>query len=116
DKPGVALRRDDGYLWLVLEPGVHRVRVEGSLANVTEWEWTFLLKPRQVKIAAPSWTFSGVRPDGVPEAQVFFALKQKAAAGAASYDQQSVQTIAVIDRSLELGLIWQVRTTVTRLS
>ena len=116
DKPEVALRRDDGYLWLVLEAGVHRVRVEGSLANVTEWEWTFLLKPRQVKIDAPGWTFSGVRADGVPEPQVFFALKQKAAAGAASYDRQDLQTVAAIDRSLELGLLWQVRTTVTRLS
>ena len=116
DKTEVALRRDDGFIWLVVEEGVHRVRVEGSLANVTEWEWTFALKPRQVKIDAPSWTVSGVKPDGTPEAQVFFALKQKTAAGAATYDQQSVQTIAVIERSLELGLIWQVRTSVTRLS
>ncbi|MEQ1862054.1 MAG: hypothetical protein ABMA13_19215, partial [Chthoniobacteraceae bacterium] len=116
DKPQVALRREDGYLWVVLEPGVHRVRAEGMLANVTEWEWTYLLKPRQVKIDAPGWTISGVKPDGVPEAQVFFALKQKAAAGAATYDRQEVQTIATIDRSLELGLIWQVRTTVARLS
>ena len=116
DKPEPALRRDDSYLWLVLEAGVHRVRVEGSLANVTEWEWTFLLKPRQVKIDAPGWTFSGVKPDGVPEQQVFFTLKQKAAAGAASYERQDLQSIAAIDRSLELGLIWQVRTTVTRLS
>ena len=116
DKPEVALRRDDGYLWVVLDAGVHRVRVEGSLANVTEWEWTFLLKPRQVKIDAPGWTVSGVKPDGVPEAQVFFALKQKIAASAATYDRQEVQSVAVIDRSLELGLIWQVRTTAARLS
>jgi len=116
NKPSVALRRDDGYLWLVLEAGVHRVRVEGLLANVTEWEWTYLLRPRQVKIDAPGWTFSGVKADGVPEAQVFFALQQKTAAGAASYDRQEVQSITVIDRHLELGLNWQVRTTVARLS
>src|SRR5205823_8563151 len=116
EKPEATLHRDEGYLWLVLDAGVHRVRVEGSHASVTEWEWTFLLKPRQVKIEAPGWTISGVKPDGVPEQPVFFALKQKAAAGAASYDRQEVQSIAVIDRSLELGLIWQVRTTVTRLS
>ena len=91
DKPEVALRRDDGYLWLVLEAGVHRVRVEGSLANVTEWEWTFLLKPRQVKIDAPDWTVTGVRPGGVPEAQVFFALKQKAAVGAAKVAEPVAQ-------------------------
>lgn len=116
EKPDAALRREDGYLWVVLEPGVHKVRVEGLLTNVTEWEWTFLLKPRQVAIDAPGWTVTGVRPDGVPEQQVFFALKQKAAAGEASYDRQDFQTIAVIDRSLELGLVWQVRTTITRLS
>lgn len=116
DKPEVALRREDGYLWVVLPAGVHRVRVEGLLAAVTEWEWTFLLKPRQVKIDAPGWTFTGVRPDGVPEPQVFFALKQKAAAGQATYDRQDLQTIAVLDRHLEFGLVWQVRTTATRLS
>jgi hypothetical protein len=116
DKPEAALRREDGYLWIVLPEGVHRVRIEGMLSNVTEWEWTFLLKPRQVRIDAPSWTFSGVKPGGIPEQQVFFVRKEKAGAGEASYDRQDLQTIAVIDRNLELGLIWQVRSTVTRLS
>ncbi|MEO8352823.1 MAG: hypothetical protein ABI680_13900, partial [Chthoniobacteraceae bacterium] len=42
--------------------------------------------------------------------------KEKAGAGAATYERQDVQTIALVDRHLELGLIWQVRNTVTRLS
>ena len=115
-KPDVALRRDDGYLWVVLPEGVHRVRVEGLLADVGEWEWTFQLKPHRVTIEAPGWTFSGVRPDGVPEQQVFFARRQKSTAGQASYDRQDFQTVAAIDRNLELGLVWQVRSRVTRLS
>jgi hypothetical protein len=115
-KPEAALRRDDGYLWVVLPEGVHTVRAEGLLADVTEWEWTFQLKPRRVTIAAPNWNVSGVRPDGRPEQQVFFALKQKSEAGVASYDRQDVQSLLVVDRNLELGLIWQVRTTVSRLS
>ncbi len=114
--PETAVRREDGYIWVVLPEGVHRVRVEGLIADVTEWEWTFLLKPHRVAIDAPGWTFSGVRPDGSPEQQVFFALKQKATAGEASYDRQDFQSVASVDRHLELGLIWQVRTTVTRLS
>ena len=116
DKPEVSLRRDDGYLWVVVPEGVHHVHVEGSLAGATEWEWTFLLKPRQVKIEAPDWTFSGVRPDGVPEAQVFFTQKQKVGAGQASYDRQEVQSLVVVERNIEIGLIWQVRTIVQRLS
>ncbi len=115
-KPEVSLRRDGGFLWVVLPEGVHKVRVEGLISDATEWEWTFLLKPHHVSIQAPDWTFSGVRPDGVPEQQIFFALKQKSTAGQASYDRQDYQSVALVDRSLELGLVWQVHTTVTRLS
>jgi len=115
-KPDAALRRDDGYLWVVLPPGVHRVQVEGLLSDATEWEWTFQLKPRRVTIDAPGWNVSGVRPDGLPEQQVFFALKQKSAAGQASYDRQDFQSLVVVERKVELGLVWQVRTTVSRLS
>ena len=116
DKPDSALRRDDGYLWVVLPAGVHRVRVEGILPDVTEWEWTFQLAPRHISVDAPDWSFSGVRSDGTPEQQIFFALKKKTEAGAASYDRQDFQTLALIDRTLELGLVWQVHTKVTRLS
>lgn len=115
-KPDAALRRDDGYLWVVVPEGVHHVHLEGQLAEVTEWEWTFQLKPHKVSIEAPGWTFSGVRPDGIPEQQVFFALKQKSTAGQSSYERQDLQTVTAIDRNLELGLVWQVRTAVTRLS
>jgi hypothetical protein len=69
-----------------------------------------------VKIEAPEWSFSGVRPGGLPEQQVFFALKQKAAGGQSSYERQDVQSIVVVDRHLEIGLVWQVHSTVTRLS
>ena len=95
---------------------MHRVRVEGPLRDVTEWEWTFLLKPHQVKIDAAAWNFTGVRADGVPEQQIFFARKQKSTAGAASYDRTDLQSIVAIHRQVELGLIWQVRTKVVRLS
>ncbi len=114
--PNPRLRRDDGYLWVVLPQGVHRVRVEGLLSDATEWEWTFLLKPRRVTIDAPGWNVSGVRPDGVPDQQIFFAQQQKATAGQASYDRQDYQSLVVVQRHIELGLIWQVRTTVSRLS
>jgi hypothetical protein len=115
-EPDVAIRRDDGYLWVVLPEGVHRVRVEGLLAEVDEWAWSFQLKPRRIAIEAPDWTFSGVRPDGVPEQQIFFARKQKTAPGEADYNRQDFQTVAAVDRNLELGLVWQVRSKVTRLS
>lgn len=115
EKPEVALRRDDGYLWVVLPEGVHRVRLEGLLADVREWEWTFLLQPRRVTIDAPGWTIKGVRPDGSPEGQVFFVQAQKTA-GAATYERQELEAAVQVERELELGLVWRVRTTVQRLA
>ncbi len=115
-KPGAALRREDGYLWVYLPAGVHRVTLQGQLSELTEWEWTFLLRPHRVVIDAPGWAISGVKPNGVPDQQVFFALQQQAAAGEATYDRQDFQSVVVVDRNIELGLVWQVQTTVRRLS
>lgn len=115
-RPESALRRDDGYLWVVLVAGVHRVQVEGTLAGLGEWEWTYLLKPRRVRIEAPGWTQAGVRPDGVPEPQVFLAPERRTPSSAARYEEQEVQSVFQVDRHLEMGLQWQVRTEVTRLS
>ena len=108
--------RNDDYLWVVVPEGVHRVTVEGLLPDTTEWEWTFLLEPHRVAIDAPDWTVTGVRPNGVPEQQIFFARKQKSAESEAAYDQKDFQAIVAVDRHLEVGLVWKVSNVVTRLS
>jgi len=109
------LRRDD-YLWVALSPGTHQIHVEGVLPGSTEWEWTFLLKPRQVTIQAPGWAVTGVKATGVPEDQVFFAIKSPAAETEVAYDRKDFAPVVQVDRAIELGLIWQVRTTLKRLS
>ncbi len=118
-KPEAALRREGGSLWLVLSEGIHKVRVEGLIGEATDWEWTYQLRPRRVKVEAADWTWTGIKPDGTPEAQIFFARKQKAVpttASAAAYDRKDFQAIVLVDREIEFGLQWQVRTRVTRLS
>lgn len=111
-----ALRREGDYLWVVLPKGVHRVRVEGLLPNATEWEWTFMLKPRYVSIDAPGWNVTGVRANGIPEQQVFFAIQKRMTAAEAAYDRKDFNPIVAVNRHLEVGLVWQVHTVVTRLS
>lgn len=115
-KSDAALLRYNGYLWVVLSEGVHHIRVEGLIPSANEWEWAFLLKPHHVTVDAPGWAVSGIRPDGVPEQQVFFVTKQKSTTGEANYNSQNYRTIASLDRNLELGLTWQVHNVATRLS
>lgn len=114
--PAPALRRDDGFLWLVLPQGVHRARIEGSLADLSEWQWTWKLRPRRVTIDAPGWQVGGVKPGGIPEAQVFFAREVKSAGDGTNYDRPNLQTVVAVERRIELGLVWQVSTNVGRLS
>ena len=115
-KPATALRREDGYLWIPAPQGVHQVKVTGLLPDVPDWEWTFLLKPRSAVIEAPEWTVNGVSAGGVPDQQVFFSKILKTTPGEAAYDRQDFTALASVERRVELGLVWQVRTTVTRLS
>ncbi len=115
-QPNAVVCRKDGYLWVVVPQGVHQVTVEGLLPDTTDWAWTFLLKPRRVSIDAPDWTVTGVRANGIPEDQVFFAQQQPETEGQAAYDRRDFNTIVAVNRYLEAGLIWQVRTEVTRLS
>jgi len=115
-KPAAALRRDDGYLWLPVPEGVHQVKISGVVPDVSEWEWTFLLKPRLVTVDAPEWVVAGISAAGVPDQQVFFSKVQKSAPGEAAYDRQEFVSLATVERRIELGLVWQVRTTVRRLS
>ncbi|MGA4645248.1 hypothetical protein [Limisphaera sp. 4302-co] len=121
-QPETALRREDGSLWIVLQPGVHEVRVEGRLAPVDEWVWTFQLRPRKVEVSAPGWEVSGLSPEGVPSDQVFLRRPRTAAPSGGpappttSYDRQVLVPAFLTVREIELGLRWKVRTTVRRLS
>ncbi|MBX3435514.1 MAG: hypothetical protein KF847_19530 [Pirellulales bacterium] len=110
------VRRQDEYLWVTLSKGVHQVEVEGLLSDAAEWQWTFLLKPRRVEIEAPGWTVSGLKPTGVPEDQVFFVRTQEPGPGEAAYDQRHYNAAVVVERQLEIGLVWKVHTTARRIS
>lgn len=108
--------RHEGFLWVLATPGTQRYTVTGLLPPGAEWQWSFQLKPRRVTIDAPGWTVTGIKPNGVPEDQVFFVEQNRAASTEAAYDRRAFNPVVIIDRQLEFGLVWQVRTTVRRLS
>jgi hypothetical protein len=112
----VSLLRQNDCLWLVVPAGVHHATVAGLLPEVTEWQWSFLLKPRRVSVDAPDWNVTGIRENSVPENQIFLRREQPVAAGEANYDRRDFHPVLLVKRHLEVGLKWQVVTTVSRLS
>lgn len=115
-QPAAAVQRLDGHVWVVVPPGVHRLSLTGLIPPGREWEWSFPLVPRHLEVTAPGWSVSGLRPNGVPESQIFFTESQAGAAAAAAYDRRDFQPLLAIERHLELGLVWRVRTVARRLT
>jgi len=113
-KAATVVRRD-GFLWGVVQSGTHTLQVEG-LVPAGDWEWSFLLKPQYVNIDAPQWTVSGVEANGIPENQIFFVEQNRSQDAEAAYDRKDFNPVFKVDRSLELGLLWEATTTVRRLS
>lgn len=115
DANGVLCRRSDGYLWVFVPKGIHELQVDGLVGETSEWAWSFALPPRKLEIDAAEWNYTGLRKDGSPENQLLFTRKVRAG-DAASYDQKNFWAVVQVDRAIELGLEWKVRTTVRRLS
>jgi len=117
-EPATALRRMDGSLWLPIEKGVHEIAVAGLLTSPNEWEWQSILSPRRVIVEAAEWDVSGVNPDGVVEGRALFSPKEKAAVSSSAvvYDQPNLAAVLRVNRTIEMGLVWQVHTTVTRIT
>ncbi len=64
----------------------------------------------------PAGKITGVSGDGVPDRQVFFAQEQQTTDDEVFCDRTDFNTIVVVDRYLEIGLVSKVHNTVTRLS
>ena len=115
-KDAVLIRREN-ELWVLLpDPGIHLLTVRGRIRELSEWEWGFPLKPRRVSVTAEGWTVSGLRPDGSAEDQLLFARVRREEAAAATYDRPDTRHALLVERQIELGLVWRVTTTVKRLS
>ncbi len=116
DESAIVYRGDDGYLWVWIPRGIHRLVVAGRMQDVREWVCSFDLLPRRVEVDAPGWTVNGLKPDGRTDDQLFFVRQEQATEGSAAYDQKNFRSIVVVERQLEVGLVWKVHTTVRRLS
>ncbi|HQZ28253.1 MAG TPA: hypothetical protein PK648_08900 [Verrucomicrobiales bacterium] len=118
DGSDATVLRQENQLWALLPgEGIHRLIVKGRLRAPSDWEWGFSLKPRRISVEAPGWNVSGIRSDGSTEDQLLFSRAQPAEGNAtANYDRPDTRHALLVQREVELGLVWRVRTTVSRLS
>lgn len=116
DEPAVVCRRDDGFLWIWLDQGVHAVSITGVMPDANEWVVDFLLPPRRLEVSAPKWTIKGLDREGHLDGPLFLNRQVLSDAGNTTYEQKNYQSVVQVDRVLEIGLVWRLHTTVRRLS
>lgn len=109
-------RTEDGTMWILAQPGVQTVVVEGLLSDNNEWVLGFSLTPRAISIDAPQWQVVGLQGNKAPGNQLFFTRVEKGNEQAAKFDQRIFKPVVQVERRVELGLIWKVYSTVKRLS
>lgn len=111
-------RADDGVLWLLLPPGVHRVRAGGPAREQTTLR--FVRPPRSLSWQGEGWSLAGWSPgDAVPasvEVSRTAPLEGNPEEGADEGDRDPVELppMLQVTRTLDLGLTWAVQTTLTR--
>jgi hypothetical protein len=113
-QPAAVARLSDGHLHVRVPAGAHRVTVVGPLPAADALTLTWALRPQRVAFSGAGWSFEGRRADG--SAEPFAQLTRTVREGAP--EGQRADELAPwveIERFVDLGVPWRVRTTVTRL-
>lgn len=115
-QPAKALARgDDGVLYVLVGPGKHQVIVEGSLPERESMQLSLPQKPHRVDVTVEGWTVEGIHEDGLADDNLQFTRKRTQGAGATLQPGQLPPFVRV-ERTLRVGLNWQVETRVVRVS
>ncbi|MBK8482199.1 MAG: hypothetical protein IPL40_13700 [Proteobacteria bacterium] len=118
-KSAAALARAGGTIWLSLVPGTHRVELEGALPLVDSLQLPLPLKPRQVEAELAGWRLEGLHDDGTIDDQLQLTREAPAASGGASVgagQPHHLPPFVRVERTLRLGLTWEVATRVVRMT
>jgi hypothetical protein len=109
------LRTEDGKFWLAVEKGWHQATIEGPLPDRELVQLALPLKPHRVEAQTDGWRASGIHEDGLADDNLQLT-RIRERAGAASMEPGVLPPFVRVERTLLIGLDWQVATRVVRLS
>ena len=117
--PAQSLYRMPGNgLWLGLAPGRHQIELAGVMPPRTDFSLPLPLRPHYVSVEAEGWTVEGVHANGQADPQL--QLTRIRAAGdqpqLVALEAGALPPFVRVERTLHLGLEWQVVTRVVRAS
>ncbi|MGE0315831.1 MAG: hypothetical protein AB7P21_29810 [Lautropia sp.] len=110
------MRTAKGEVWLLLDPGRHSVRIVAAVPAIEQLQLPLPLPPQRVDARADGWRVQGLDPEGVPRGQLSFTRESRTQERPRELTPGTLPPFLVIERTLSLGLQWQVQTVVRRVS
>jgi hypothetical protein len=115
--PSAARRGSEGNLWISLPAGAHEIILEGPLPEADSIPIPLPLQPRRVEASVTGWTLHGLRQDGLADESLqLVRLRSSSSEGKARLQPGELPPFLSVERTLHLGLTWQVHTRVSRLT
>lgn len=112
-----ALARDaEGRLWVQLSPGRHRVVLRGPLPSRETVQLAMPLKPHYIEAQAAGWTIEGIHEDGLADDNLQLTKIHREGDAKQTLEMGPLPAFVRVERSLQLGLSWEVNTRVERMT
>lgn len=105
---------DGGFVFVRLEPGVHRLRLEGPIPLRDSLTLAFAEPPRSVRVEAPDWDVEGARADLGPTSSL--RLRRRIASTESAAPEVELPEWLIVHRHLDVGVRWSMVTTVERIT
>lgn len=116
DKPAALRRSEDGRLLLDVPVGTHRVELSGALPAQASVPIELPRKPRVASAElTEGWTLDGLHEDGRIDDTLQLTRTERDASGS-ELQAGTLPSFVRVERTLHIGLNWQLETRVVRLS
>jgi len=105
-----------GQLWLDLSKGHHQVSLRGPMPKRNSVQLPLPLPPRYVEKAVQGWTVDGLHENGLVDSQLQLTRIRTDAekVSQSTLEPGTLPPFVSIERTLRLGIEWEVETRVTR--
>lgn len=115
-QPAVLRRGQDGVLWALVPAGTQTVLMEGPLPGSEIITLTLPLRPHHVEARTQGYLVAGIQEDGVAEDSLQLTRLERGKGATAALAPSQLPPFVRVERTLSLGLDWQVNTRVIRLT
>ena len=106
----------NGQLWLLAEPGVHEVLLEGKIGSLDRFDLFLPLKPHYVQVTSLGWNVGDFSDNHLEGNVLHFSklsdLKEEAQISPSA--SQNFPNFVEVTRTFQFGLNWEIHTTVQR--